>query len=167
MVGDGINDAAALARADVGFAVASATDLSKQAGRVLLLRDRLALIPDAIMIAKDARRRLWMSLAWAVGYNAIGVGLAVSGKLHPVFAATAMAVSSLLVIGFSKNAGRLEEEPDREPPLLQAAHDAAVDDALGVGLAQAGEDERRREVAADDVAPPAPLGLLQLRIDYE
>jgi len=110
MVGDGINDAAAMAHSDVGIAVASASDFSKQAGRVLLLRDRLTLIPDAVAIARDARRRLSMSLAWAIGYNAVGVALAVSGRLHPVFAATAMAVSSLLVIGFSKNAGVLRDE---------------------------------------------------------
>ncbi|NIM60131.1 MAG: heavy metal translocating P-type ATPase [Acidobacteria bacterium] len=109
MVGDGINDAAALAQADAGFAVASASDLSKQAGGVLLLRDSLALIPDAIAIARDARRRLAISIAWAAGYNAVGVALALSGRLHPVFAATAMAVSSLLVIGFSRNAGSLPD----------------------------------------------------------
>jgi P-type E1-E2 ATPase len=110
MVGDGINDAAAMAHADVGIAVASASDFSKQAGHVLLLRDRLTLIPDALAIARDARRRLSLSLAWAIGYNAAGVGLAVSGHLHPAFAATAMAVSSLLVIAFSKNAGILRDE---------------------------------------------------------
>ena len=116
MVGDGINDAAAMAQADVGIAVASASDFSKQAGRVLMLRDSLALIPDAVAIARDARRRLTLSLVWAVGYNSIGVALAVAGQLHPVFAATAMAVSSLLVIGYSKNAGTLPDDvPDEAP----------------------------------------------------
>ena len=113
MVGDGINDAAALAGSDVGIAVASASDLSKQAGGVLLLREHLNLIPDAIAIARDAKQRLTLSIAWALGYNAIGVALAVSGHLHPVFAATAMAVSSLLVIGFSRNAGVLRDDTGR------------------------------------------------------
>ena len=110
MVGDGINDAAAMAHADVGIAVASASDFSKQAGHLLLLRDSLGLIPDAIAIARNARRRLTLSLAWAIGYNAFGVGLALTGRLHPVFAATAMAVSSLLVIGYSKNAGVVRDD---------------------------------------------------------
>ena len=112
MAGDGINDAAALARSDVGIAMASASDLSRQAGGVLLLRDRLSLIPDAVAIARDARRRLALSITWAIGYNAVGVGLAITGRLHPVFAATAMAVSSLLVIAFSRNAGTLRDSAE-------------------------------------------------------
>jgi len=124
MAGDGINDAAALARSDVGIAMASASDLSKQAGGILLLRERLNLIPDAIAIARDAKRKLALSIAWAIGYNAFGVALAVSGRLHPVFAATAMAVSSLLVIAFSKNAGALRDE--HQPGDLHATREASA-----------------------------------------
>ena len=110
MVGDGLNDAAALAVADVGFAVASASDLSKRAGDVTLLRDDLTLVPAAIEIAQDARHRLRRCLGWAIGYNAIGVALAAAGQLHPAFAASAMGVSSLLVIGYA--GGRSDDEDE-------------------------------------------------------
>ncbi len=99
MLGDGINDLAALAGADLSLSLATATDAAQDSAALLLLRPDPALAAEALSLARAAWRVLWQGLAWALIYNIIALPAAALGLLSPGLAAAAMAASSLSVLG--------------------------------------------------------------------
>ena len=98
MVGDGINDSVALAAADLGLALVSGTDIALKAADIILVRDNLMVVPDAIRLSRRTLRTIRVNLIWAFGYNMAALPLAAAGLLNPLISAAAMSLSSVFVV---------------------------------------------------------------------